>query len=125
MLDAQLQDQEYVLYEPKVTYLTTRGEFLSAVEQVAQHLVHSTGRAWMLDGYRSDRVYLRLPCEGLGLPAEAIEVEYILSVQPGQVTFGVPASTTDDTDLIHVFNLFHLFNLLTQQLDLLLLRRAG
>lgn len=124
-MDAQLQDQEHVLFDPTATYLISRGEFLSAFERVAQNLVHATGRAWLLDGYRSDRVFLRLPCEGLGLPVKAIEVEYALTAYSGQITFSMPSTVILSTDLFNVFNPFHLFNLLARQLDLLLPRRSG
>jgi hypothetical protein len=124
-LDVQLQDQKYVLFKPAATYLATQGEFLSAVGQAAQHLVYLGGRTWMVDRLKDKELYLRLPCTGLGVSAEYIEVSFAVDAQPNEVTFSLLPNSAEIYDLYDLFNLFRLYELLTAQLDLLLHRRTG
>lgn len=76
----------------QVTYRTNLDDFLCTARMAAGRLIHSTGTAWRLDGWKSDRLYLRLLYGELADQLSLIpylDEEFDLTVGASTVTIGI------------------------------------
>lgn len=96
-----------------ITYAAPMQDFLIAARQAAQQLTAPVGGAWQLDGFKSDKLFLRLSSDQ---PAR----------YPGTLDAEFDLESTDEAVTISVFTRLPsqvtFFERFTQQLDLILPR---
>lgn len=99
------------------TYQAHVDGFIRVVQHAANDMVHPrTGGRWRLDGYTSDRLFLRLYLDGGPLIPEYLELE---------VNFSMTSKTVTIRILSRLPSVHELFEQFTEQLDQYLLRKAG
>lgn len=104
------------LTQRQATFKVTLAIFIAAAHEAAPQIVNAFEQAWTVDGYKSDRLFLRLDCDPALHWFAALETELDLTVTPEGVTVGV---LTRSEALLEFFDHFtsHLSRLIPRRIE--------
>lgn len=86
-------------FKESVTYSAMLPVFLLAAEHVLKQLPPVHGYRWRIDGYTSDRLFLRLPCDLALTGIPHVDEEFELTCSTGVVSMAIFTRSRATLDL--------------------------